>query len=108
MQSLLKSFSRSIYDTPLTLDLEAGEEEEIVGPVKQKKKKKKTQRSFWAKNPKKRLHEQLEGMTSFLTSSTVLKEYEGPPEYAADFYWYDYKKKKVINSLKVDKRNARE
>ena len=92
------------YDTPLTLDLEAAEEE-VVGPVKQKKKKKKRNVYFGLKT-KKAFMRTLRGNDVILDLFNVLKVYESPPEYAADFYWYDYKKKKVINSLKVDKRNA--
>lgn len=92
------------YDTPLTLDLAPKEEVEIE-PVKQKKKKVKKNFFFGVKTKK--------GVTRDLVRGEVvyelfnrLKVYEGPPEYARDFYWYDYKKKKIVNSLKINKDNA--
>lgn len=92
------------YDTPLTLDLNEDQEEGIE-PVKQKEKKKKRNVYFGLKT-RKAFTRTVRGSDVILDLFNVLKVYEGPPEYAADFYWYDYKKKKVINSLKVDQRNA--
>lgn len=92
------------YDTPLTLDLAPKEDVEIE-PVKQKKKKVKKNFFFGVKTKK--------GVTRALVRGEVvyelfnrLKVYEAPPEYARDFYWYDYKKKKIVNSLKIDEANA--
>ncbi len=34
------------------------------------------------------------------------KDYVGPDPYCRDFYWYDFKKKKIQNSLKVKRSNA--
>ena len=94
------------YDTPLTLDLEAEEAEDSgIEPVKQKKKKKKKNVFFGIKT-KKGFTRSGFGNDVIFEIFNVLKEYEGPPEYTSDFYWYDYKKKKIINSLRVDKRNA--
>lgn len=94
------------YETPLTLDLAAEEGEEAgIEPVKQKKKKKKRNVFFGIKT-RKAFARTVRGNDVIYEIFNVLKEYEGPPEYASDFYWYDYKKKKVMNSLRVDKRNA--
>ncbi|MEP0984525.1 hypothetical protein [Ekhidna sp.] len=94
------------YETPLTLDLAAEEGEEAgIEPVKQKKKKKKRNVFFGIKT-RKSFARTIRGNDVIYEIFNVLKEYEGPPEYASDFYWYDYKKKKVMNSLRIDKRNA--
>ncbi|MEO1253697.1 MAG: hypothetical protein AAFY41_02250 [Bacteroidota bacterium] len=95
------------YDTPLTLDLESEAEEQDLGidPVKQKKKKKKRNFYFGFKT-KKAYARTIRGNDIITELFNVLKVYEGPPEYSADFYWYDYRKKKVINSLRVNKKNA--
>lgn len=92
------------YDTPLTLDLNSVKEDGIE-PVKQKKKKVKKNVFFGMKTRK--------GFTrtGFGTNVVselfhVLKEYEEPPQYTRDFYWYDYKTKKITNSLRVKKDQA--
>lgn len=92
------------YDTPLTLDLE-DKEDDVVEPIKKKGKKVKRNVYFGLKT-RKAFTRTVRGSDLILDLFNVLKEYEGPPEYASDFYWYDYKKKKIINSLKVDVRNA--
>lgn len=92
------------YDTPLTLDLKAASEEKIE-PVKQKKKKVKKNVFFGIKTRK--------GFTRTGFGTNVvtelfytLKEYEAPAQYARDFFWYDYKTKKITNSLRVNKGKA--
>jgi antitoxin component YwqK of YwqJK toxin-antitoxin module len=92
------------YDTPLTLDLKSKSEEETA-PVEQKKKKVKKNVFFGIKTRK--------GFTRTGFGSNVvtelfyvLKEYEEPPQYSRDFYWYDYKTKKITNSLRVNKDKA--
>lgn len=92
------------YDTPLTLDLE-DKEDDVVEPIKKKGKNVKRNVYFGLKT-RKAFTRTVRGSDLILDLFNVLKEYEGPPEYASDFYWYDYKKKKIINSLKVDVRNA--
>jgi len=96
------------YDTPLTLDLAEEEkegEENGIEPVKQKKKKKKKNVFFGLKTRKGYTRDQ-RGNDILWEQFHVLKEYVAPPEYARDFYWYDYKKKIITNSLRVDKKNA--
>lgn len=90
------------YDTPLTIDLdEEDEKEEDVAP----KEKKKRNFYFGVKTKKHftRTGSWGEGVYELFN---YLKVYEGPPEYARDFYWYDPKKKKIVNSLRVDPKRA--
>ncbi|MEM6829129.1 MAG: hypothetical protein AAF551_01345 [Bacteroidota bacterium] len=93
------------YDTPLTLDLKEKEESSIE-PVKQKKKKVKKNVFFGLKTKKGFTRRLIRGQIVYEIFH-VLKTYEGPAEYARDFYWYDGRKKKVVNSLKVKEDNAR-
>lgn len=94
------------YDTPLTLDLNTEETEKSeVEPIKHKKKKVKKNVFFGTKTRK--------GITRNLIRGQVVQEffhimkvYEAPPDYARDFYWYDYNKKKIVNSLRVSPKNA--
>lgn len=92
------------YDTPLTLDLEANEEEGIE-PVKQKKKKVK-KNVFFGLKTRKGFTRSGYGNRVLTELFHVLKEFEGPPEYARDFFWFNYKKKEITNSLRVDKDKA--
>jgi len=93
------------YDTPLTLDLE--EKENEVVPVEEKKKKKVKRNVFFGVKTKKGFARTGIGKDVVIEIFHVLKRYEGPPEYARDFYWYDVKKKKVINSLRIDQDKAK-
>lgn len=92
------------YDTPLTLDLASNEETEIE-PVKQKKKKVKKNVFFGIKTRKGYTRDLIRGQVVYEIFNR-LKEFEPPPEYARDFYWFDVKKKKIVNSLKVNPDNA--
>lgn len=87
------------YDTPLTLDLEEAKKSEVE-PVKRKKKRVKKNVFFGLKTRKGFTRNLIRGDVVYEIFH-VLKEYEAPPEYARDFYWYDYKKKKIVNSLRV-------
>lgn len=90
------------YDTPLTIDLEEKEEEEEeVAP-----KKKKKRNVYFGIKTKKHYTKTGFGQESVYELFNFLKVYEGPSDYAQDFYYYDTKKKKIINSLKVDTRYA--
>lgn len=101
----LESLFKVNYDTPLTLDLEAEEEGEGIDPVEPKKKKVK-KNVFFGLKTRKAFTRTGFGNDVVFEIFHVLKVYEGPPQYARDFYWFDYKKKKIINSLRVDKKNA--
>ena len=94
------------YDTPLTLDLESQDEvDQGLDPVKQKKKKKKKNVFFGIKT-RKAFARTVRGNDIIIEIFNVLKVYEGPPEYASDFFWFNYKKKKIQNTRRVDQRNA--
>ncbi|MEO9872750.1 toxin-antitoxin system YwqK family antitoxin [Ekhidna sp.] len=102
----LEALFKVDYDTPLTLDLEAEEGEDAgIEPVKQKKKKKKRNVYFGLKT-RKGFTRTIRGNDVIFEIFHVLKEYEGPPEYASDFYWLDYKKKKVMNTLRIKQKDA--
>lgn len=93
------------YETPLTIDIEDEDlETEIVEPIKKKKKKKK--KVFFGIKTKKGFTRTGFGNGVVFELFHYLKEYEDPPEYARDFYWYDTKKRKIINSLRVRKKDA--
>lgn len=100
----IEDIFRVDYDTPLTLDLESTKKTEIE-PVKQKKKKVKKNVFFGVKTRKGYTRDLVRGEVVFEIFH-MLKVYEAPPEYARDFYWYDYKKKKIVNSIRVDQSNA--
>ncbi len=94
------------YETPLTIDLEEEiPEEELINPVKKKKKKKNKKVFFGIKTKRGFTRTGFGGKTVFELFH-YLKHYEDPPEYVRDFYWYDTKKRKIINSLKVRKKDA--
>lgn len=99
----LESIFKVDYDTPLTLDL-AQEEEEAPVAAKEKKVKKNV---FFGLKTKKAFARSRLGSDVVIELFHVLKHYEGPPEYARDFYWYDGKKKKVVNSLNAEEDKAR-
>ncbi|MEM7298487.1 MAG: hypothetical protein AAF391_09515, partial [Bacteroidota bacterium] len=101
----LEELFRVDYDTPLTLDLEASEDDIGIEPVKQKKKKVK-KNVFFGLKTRKSFTRTLRGNDVLWEQFHVLKVYEGPQSYTRDFYWFDYKKKKIIKSLRVDKKNA--
>lgn len=97
------------YETPLTLDMKADLEKDPLDKAETKKKEKK-------KNPK--IYYKIKAKRGFAKQGfgdrTVVelfyylkdKDYEGPDPYARDFYWYDFKKKKIVNSLRVKRENA--
>ena len=92
------------YDTPLTLDL-AEEEEAEIDPVAKEKKIKRN--VFFGVKTKKGFTRSKYGKDVVIELFHVLKKYENPPEYARDFYWYDTKKKKLVNSLRIDQDAAK-
>lgn len=100
-EETLESLLKVDYDTPLTIELEEEEEEEVVT-----KKKKIKRNFFFGYKTKKQFTRQGFGGEAVYELFNRLKVYEGPPPFARDFYWYNYKKKKIINSLKVDVNNA--
>ena len=90
------------YETPLTINLEEEEEEiELVEPVFKRKKKKK--KVFFGIKTKRGFTRTGFGKKQVFELFHYLKTYEEPPEYARDYYWYDTKKRKIINSIRVRK-----
>ena len=84
----------SQYEKPLTIDLNAIDEEDIVDLKKKKVKRnvyydKKTRRSFTKKGF---------GGSTVLEEFSVLKVYEDPLPYVRDIYWFDFRKRKIIKS----------
>ena len=90
------------YETPLTIDLDEEEsEKDLIQPVK--KKKKENKKVFFGIKTKRQFARTGFGKNQLLEQFHYLKQYEDPPEYARDYYWYDTKKKKIINSIRVRK-----
>ncbi len=90
------------YDTPLTLDLDEKKEDESV-PERKKKVKKNV---FFGFKTKKGFARTGYRNDVIIELFHFLKKYQRPAEYAREFYWYDAKKKKLMNSLQVNEDNA--
>lgn len=90
------------YDSPLTIDLEAEEEIE----VKELKKKKVKKNVFYGKRTKKGFTRTGFGQKVVIEFFHYLREYEDPDQYVRDIYWYNFKKRKIVKSRKIDKANA--
>ncbi len=90
------------YDTPLTIDIDAEQDEdEVRDPLIGKKKKKKDKKVFFGIKTKRGFTKTGYGKKQVLELFHYLKVYEGPEEYTRNFYWYDTKKKTLVNSLKI-------
>ena len=91
------------YDTPLTIDLseESNQEDEEVAP--KEKKKRNFYFGFKTKKHFTRSGSWGEGVYELFN---YLKKYVPPPEYAREYYWYDTKKKKILNSLRINPSRA--
>jgi antitoxin component YwqK of YwqJK toxin-antitoxin module len=98
-QSLEQLFELK-YDTPLTLDLEDQDELNAALPKKEKKKKK-NPKIYYGIKTKRGFTRTGFGDNTVVELFHYLKKYEGPEPYMRNFYWYDFKKKKIINSLRV-------
>jgi len=88
------------YDTPLTIDLEGDEEEEVVEP----KKKKRKRNVFYGFKTKKGYNKIISGDDVTLEFFSYLKEFEQPDPFVRDIYWYDFRRRKVMNSRRIDTR----
>lgn len=93
------------YDTPLTIDLNEEDAEAPVEPVAKKKKRRKP-RIYYGLKTKKGFTRTGFGKDVVIELFHYLKDYQGPDPYVQDFYWYDFKKKKIVNTLKVDPKRA--
>jgi antitoxin component YwqK of YwqJK toxin-antitoxin module len=97
------------YETPLTIDMdEQSKLEDEYAPDQKKKEKKKNPKIYYGIKTKRGFAKQGFGTRTTIELFFYLKDkdFEGPTEYARDFYWYDFKKKKIVNSLRVDRDNA--
>lgn len=104
-QTNLAELFKVDYETPLTIDLDEDEpEKDLVQPVV--KKKKKNKKVFFGIKTKRQFARTGFGRKQVLELFHYLKQYEEPPEYAREYYWYDTKKKKIINSVRVRKNVA--
>lgn len=90
------------YDTPLTIDMEAEDDIEIKAPKKKKVKK----GTFYGVRTKKGFTRTGFGDRTVLELFHYLREYEEPDQYVRDIFWYNFKKKKIVNSKRIDEGNA--
>jgi len=90
------------YDSPLTIDLEAEDEIKIVAPKKKKVKK----NTFYGARTRKGYTKSGFGEKTVVELFYYLKVYEEPDQYVRDIYWYNFRKKKIIKSRRIDKKNA--
>ena len=97
----LDALFRVDYDTPLTIDLE---EEEVVEDVAPRVRKRRN--FYFGVKTKKHYTRTGFGREAVYELFNFLKEYEGPPPYAQDFYWYNTRTKRIVNSLNVDENRA--
>lgn len=88
------------YDTPLTIDLEA-EVEEVDDLLKPKKKKKK-KNVFYGLKVKKGFARTGQGNRTRFDEFRYLKKPVDIDPYVRDVYWYNFKKKKIMNSRNFD------
>jgi antitoxin component YwqK of YwqJK toxin-antitoxin module len=103
----VESLFRVNYDTPLTIDLEEEElEENQLDPSERiEKEEKKHPRDFWGKRTK-RGHIKVRVRGSVVTETfhyLKKKDMEGiqPGEYDQDFYYFDFKKRRIVNSRRI-------
>lgn len=86
------------YDTPLTLDLSEKKKEADSTDFKKKKTKKNV---FFGIKTKRGFRKSKYAGKLVTEVFYYLKEYEPPAEYARDFYFYSYDKRKIVNSLRI-------
>ncbi|MEL7146579.1 MAG: hypothetical protein AAFO69_09450 [Bacteroidota bacterium] len=92
------------YDTPLTIDLESEDEEE-ENLFKQKKPKRK-KKVFYGLKTKRGYARTGQGNRTIIDEFRYLKEPVEIDPYVRDIYWYNFKKKKIMNSRKFDPSNG--
>ena len=92
------------YETPLTIELKRSQEseEDLIEPV-QKKEKKENPKIYYGIKAKRGFTKTGFGKNTVLELFHYLKykDYEPPPAYARDFYYFDFKKRKIVNSLGI-------
>ncbi|MEM7550692.1 MAG: hypothetical protein AAF363_13505 [Bacteroidota bacterium] len=88
------------YDTPLTIDLETEDEEEVVDPKKKKRKK----RVFYGLKTKKGFTRNVRGNNVYIELFHYLKTPVQLDPYVRDIYWFNYKKRQIEKSRRVDSK----
>ncbi len=98
------------YDTPLTIDLdEVSDDGEFEKEDNEKEKKKKVNpKIYYGIKTKKGFAKTGFGERMVVELFHVLKEkdFVAPDQYTRNFYWYNFKKKKIVNSTRVKKDYA--
>ncbi len=93
------------YDTPLTIELKDTDEDkdDLIAPVDTKKKKRKNRKVFYGIKTKRGYTRTGFGDDLVLELFHYLKhkDFVGPEEYIQDFYYYDFKRKKIVNSRNI-------
>jgi len=96
----IEALFRVNYSTPLTIELEReNAENSIIEPVR-KKKKNKNPKVFYGIKTKRAFIRSGRSGTVVTELFHYMKTFEAPDEYTREFYWYDFRKKKIVNSLK--------
>lgn len=97
------------YDTPLTIELKENDESlEAIQPVK-KKEKRKNRKIFYGVKTKRGYTRNGFGKDVVLELFHYLKykDFVAPEDYIQDFYFYDFKRKKIVNSRNIkDPKNV--
>ncbi len=91
------------YDSPLTIDLDALDEENEKIDVKKKKPKRNV---YYGVKTKKGFTRTGFGDNTVVELFSYLKVYEAPDDYVRDIYWYNFKRKRIVASRNIDKEYA--
>jgi len=102
----IQSLFETKYDSPLTINLD--EEVEDEEEIPKKKKKKKNKKIFFGIKTKRGFTKTGYGNRQIVELFHYLKDkdYAGPDEYVQNFYWYDFKKKRIVNSTRINREYA--
>lgn len=87
------------YDTPLTIDLEADEEVNVVAEPKKKKRKKNV---FYGVKTKRGFTRTVRGNTVIIENFNYIRDDQKIDPFVRDIYWYSYKRRQIVKSRKVD------
>ncbi|MCV9389129.1 toxin-antitoxin system YwqK family antitoxin [Reichenbachiella ulvae] len=90
------------YEVPLTVDMDAEEEERQI----ELKKKKPKRNVYYGKKTRRGFTRTGFGKREVTELFSYLKKYEEPVPYVRDVYWYDFSRRSIVKSRKIDKENA--
>lgn len=90
------------YEVPLTVDLDAEEEEREI----ELKKKKPKRNVYYGKKTRRGFTRSGYGKSEVTELFSYLKKYEDPVPYVRDVYWYDFRRRSIEDSRKINKDNA--